>query len=94
MIKITAFDGRWVYVGETTIEDGYYIIKRAATIRYWGTSRGLGQLFNGPTGSTKLDPEIGTIKIPVDKMTAGGERECNQEAWEKVLTDLHKEYGS
>jgi len=91
-IKITAFEGRWVYVGYTTIEDGHYIIKEGANIRYWGTSRGLGQLYSGPTSSTKLDPEPGTLRIPVEKLTAGGERECNQKVWKKVLKDLEKEW--
>ena len=90
MIKITEFDCRWVYVGETTIEDGFYIIRRGANIRYWGTSQGLGQLVKGPTEKTKLDPEPGTLRIPVAKLTAGGERECLQEPWAKALEELHK----
>jgi len=88
MIKITVFAEPWVYVGDTTIEDGYYVIRGGANIRQCGTSRGLGELFYGPTPQTKLDKVPGALRIPVGKMTAGGERDCHQEVWEKVLAEL------
>lgn len=90
MIQLLAFEGRWVYVGKTEETDKYYIIRNGVNVRYWGTTRGLGQLSNGPTDSTKLDP-IPTIRVPIDKLTAGGMHEVNQEKWKDVLKKCHEE---
>ena len=39
-------------------------IENARCVRYWGTTRGLGELADGgPTKNTKLDP-MGTVVLP------------------------------
>jgi len=63
--KIVVLDRGFVYVGRVTLEPDWCVITGAKNIRYWGTTRGLGQLaLEGPTASTKLDP-VGTIRAPM-----------------------------
>ena len=35
------------------------------TIRYWGTTEGLGELANGPTPETRLDAKVPSGQFPV-----------------------------
>ncbi|HET6925077.1 MAG TPA: hypothetical protein VFH39_04565 [Candidatus Saccharimonadales bacterium] len=62
--QIVVADRGFVYVGQVALEGDWVIVREARNIRYWGTTRGLGQLaLEGPTASTKLDP-VGTVRIP------------------------------
>jgi hypothetical protein len=62
---VVVLDRGFVYVGRTEVTGDWCVIHEARNIRYWGTTRGLGELVNGgPTGSTKLD-EVGTVHIPL-----------------------------
>lgn len=63
-IKIAVLDRGFVYVGDTKLEGDFLIITGARNIRIWGTTRGLGQLVNGPLKDTKLDM-VGTVRIPL-----------------------------
>ena len=64
-IKIAVLDRGFVYVGRVSdIDDNFLVMKSALNIRKWGTTRGLGELVNGPTNNTVLD-EIGTIRVPM-----------------------------
>lgn len=52
----------WVFVGNCTDnEDGSVTIKNAKNIRRWGTTKGLGELANGPTKDTVAD-DYGTVR--------------------------------
>jgi hypothetical protein len=62
-IKIAVVDRGFVYVGQVSKEDDFYILRNAKNIRVWGTSKGLGELVSGPTAHTKLDP-VGTVRVP------------------------------
>jgi hypothetical protein len=63
-IRIVVADRGWVFVGEVIEADSRLIINNAQNIRFWGTSKGLGELaLSGPTRHTKLDP-CGTVIIP------------------------------
>jgi hypothetical protein len=62
-IKIVVLDRGFVYVGRVSDDGDYIIIKNAKNIRYWGTSKGLGELVNGPLSGTKLD-NVGTVRAP------------------------------
>lgn len=65
-IKIVVLDRGYVYVGYVTepeTEGGMIIIKNAKNIRQWGTTKGLGELVNGPLANTKLD-NVGTVRAP------------------------------
>ena len=55
-------------------------MQNAHCIRVWGTSRGLGELVNGPTEKTILDP-MGTLHLESVLFTM----EVDQDAWKSVL---------
>ncbi len=62
---IVVLDRGFVYVGDTEIKEDWCIITNAQNIRYWGTSKGLGELvLNGPLKDTKLDM-VGTVRAPM-----------------------------
>ena len=53
-----------------------------ATVRRWGTSRGLGQLATeGPQPETKMDPEPDGVEL--SKMDVKRRIPCNREAWKR-----------
>lgn len=56
----------FVYVGEPTFsEDKKFVtITSARCLRTYGTTKGLGELVNGPLSNTKLD-EAGTVLVPI-----------------------------
>ena len=61
---IVIADRGWVWVGNVTESKDHVTITDAKCIRYWGTTRGIGQLaLEGPTETTKLDP-TGTVRVP------------------------------
>ena len=62
-IKIAILDRGFVYIGFVEIDDNFLVIRNAKNIRQWGTSKGLGELVNGPLPSTKLD-SVGTVRVP------------------------------
>ena len=62
--QIVVLDRGFVYVGDVSITKDFVVIKNAKNIRYWGTSKGLGELVNGPLSGTKVD-EVGTVHAPL-----------------------------
>jgi hypothetical protein len=61
---IVVADRGFIYVGRMTWDGDFAVIEEARNIRYWGTTKGLGELaLNGPTSKTILDP-VGTARIP------------------------------
>lgn len=62
-IKIAVLDRGFVYIGYVKKEDDFLILTYAKNIRAWGTTKGLGELVNGPLNGTKLDP-VGTVRVP------------------------------
>ncbi len=52
---IVAADRGHVWVGNVTEHGEDTHIKGARVIRYWGTTKGLNELVNGPADKTKLD---------------------------------------
>lgn len=63
-IKIVVLDRGFVYVGRVEFDGDFLLITGAKNIRAWGTSKGLGELVNGPLSATKLDA-VGTVRAPV-----------------------------
>jgi len=53
----------WIFVGDVTETEHDIVITNARNIRIWGTTKGLGQLANGPLSGTKHD-EYGTVRLP------------------------------
>jgi len=62
-IKIVILDRGFVYVGIVQVTVDGLILKNASNIRQWGTTKGLGELVEGPLSGTKLD-KVGTVRIP------------------------------
>lgn len=62
-IKIAVLDRGFVYIGRVSYEGDFLILKSAKNIRVWGTTKGLGELVNGPLSGTKLD-NVGTVRVP------------------------------
>ena len=61
---IVIADRGFVYVGEIEHDGEWCVVSNARNIRYWGTTKGIGELaLCGPTDKTKLD-DVGTVRIP------------------------------
>ena len=61
--QIVVADKGFVFVGNTEDHpDGSVTIRNCRNIRYWGTTKGLGELTTGPTAKTLSDP-YGTVKL-------------------------------
>jgi len=54
-IRIVVLQRGWVAIGRFSQQGEECKLSPAATIRVWGTTKGLGELVDGPTASTKLD---------------------------------------
>lgn len=62
--RIVVLQRGWVVVGDVTIEGQVFVIADARVIRKWGTTKGLGELRNGPLADTVLD-DAGTVRAHV-----------------------------
>ena len=62
--QIVVVDRGFVYVGNVTIEGDMCRITNARNIRKWGTTKGLGELVDGPTKDTILD-NYGKVLVPM-----------------------------
>ena len=62
--KIVVLDRGFVYVGKVSYDGDFVVIQNAHNLRYWGTTKGLGELVNGPLSGTKLD-KFGTVRAPL-----------------------------
>ena len=62
--QIIVADRGFVYVGNVTLDGDFATVNNARNIRKWGTTNGLGELVNGPTSSTIVDP-CGTVLLPI-----------------------------
>ena len=84
-MKIVVLQRGWVLVGTVSvsaIDPNIRILSGASVIRVWGTSKGLGELRDGPTSSTKLDP-VGTAEFHI--LTQVLAIPVNAEAWKANL---------
>ena len=63
-VNIVVLERGFVYVGYVRLAGDFLYITQAKNIRRWGTSKGLGELSNGPLSSTAIDT-VGDIKAPV-----------------------------
>lgn len=59
--RILVLQRGWVVVGKYSETGDECILTDASVIRRWGTTKGLGELINGPLESTVLDP-CGTVR--------------------------------
>lgn len=83
MIRLVILDKGFVSVGMTKISKGFVTIDNAAVVRYWGTTRGLGEIAEGgPTQTTKLDK---TPRQTVPMHSVVKFIDCEQDKWRDVL---------
>ena len=81
-IKIVILQRGWIMVGYWGRVGSDCSLTKAAVIRQWGTTRGLGELISGPLSSTILDP-CGTAKF--DYLTVVATLDCEVKPWAKKL---------
>lgn len=63
-LVIAILDRGWIFVARVTESPSAIELTNAACIRYWGTTKGIGQLaLEGPQRETKID-EAGTVTVP------------------------------
>jgi hypothetical protein len=63
-LKIVILDRGWVFIARVSESPGALTLTNAACIRYWGTTKGIGQLaLAGPQSGTKID-EAGSVTVP------------------------------
>src|SRR5207244_3177884 len=72
----------WVFIGDVERDGDYVVLQRAHNIRWWGTSKGLGELIDGPTANTKLDA-LGVVRLHALNVVAG--LEADPAKWKKPL---------
>ena len=72
----------WVFVGRVSREEQSVVVRDAKTIRRWGTTKGLGELWAGPKRETVLD-EAGTVRLHPLQIIA--EIDVDPKPWEKHL---------
>ena len=60
-IKIVVLQRGWVYIGRLSKTGSNCKLANAYCIRTWGTTKGLPELVNGATTSTKLDKCEGIV---------------------------------
>ena len=61
--RIIVADRGWVFAGDCIDNpDGTITIHNAKNIRNWGTTRGLGELVNGPIANKTKYDDYGTVR--------------------------------
>ena len=78
--RIVVLQRGWVLVGRYCQSGESRWLEGASVIRQWGTTKGLGELINGPLGNTSLDPcgrvdfhllgEVLSIRVSAEKWGA------------------------
>lgn len=81
-VRIVILQRGWVVVGYWTQDGENVTITRAKVIRRWGTTAGLGELVDGPTDDTVLDP-AGTVRAHILGVVAT--LDADTDAWSEVL---------
>ncbi len=81
-IRIVIGQRGWVWVGRYAATENEVVIHNARCIRYWGTTKGLAELVNGPLGKTKLDPPSTIRMHPLAVLATMG---VNAAKWDSSL---------
>lgn len=72
-LVIAILDRGWVFIGRAmdySQDPNTLRLTNASCIRYWGTTKGIGELaLEGPKSGTKLDP-AGFITVPMSSVIA------------------------
>jgi len=87
VIKIAILQRGWVFIGRWERNGNDCKLHNASCIRIWGTTKGLGELIEGPTSSTKLDPS-GTVEF--DYLTVVATLTVNENKWKNLLINIYE----
>lgn len=82
-IKIVVLQRGWVYIGRFERYENDCKLHNSYCIRTWGTTKGLAELVNGATSSTKLDKCEGVVEF--DWLTVIHTITVNQEKWKNTV---------
>ena len=64
VLSIVVADRGWVYIGKVEQEADWLTVIDARQITRWGTTKGLNELVDGPTSTTRLGAPA-SIRIPM-----------------------------
>lgn len=78
-IKIVVLQRGWIYIGRLERNGNDCKLHNAYNIRTWGTTKGLPELVNGATASTKLDKCEGVVEF--DWLTVVHTISVNADKW-------------
>jgi len=81
-IKIVVLQRGWVYIGRFERNGNDCKLHNAYNIRVWGTTKGLAELVNGTTSSTKLDKCDGVVEF--DYLTVVHTITVNPKLWKQI----------
>ncbi len=81
-IKIVVLQRGWVYIGRFERNGTDCKLSNAYCIRTWGTTKGLQELVNGATSSTKLDKCEGIVEF--DWLTVIHTITVKESAWSNI----------
>ncbi|MFA5378162.1 MAG: hypothetical protein WC455_20585 [Dehalococcoidia bacterium] len=81
-IQIVILDRGFIYVGRVSTDASWCYIRDAKNVRRWGTTKGLGELVNGPLSGTKLD-DTGNVQAPMRSVI--GFVAVEEEKWNSIL---------
>ena len=80
-VKIVILQRGWIFIGRWERNGNDCKLHNASCIRVWGTTKGLGELIEGPTSSTKLDPS-GIVEF--DYLTVVATLTVNESKWKGI----------
>ena len=81
-IKIVVLQRGWVYIGRFERNGNDCKLHNAYCIRMWGTTKGLPELVNGATATTKLDKCEGVVEF--DWLTVVHTISVKEEKWYQI----------
>ncbi len=81
-VKIVVLQRGWVYIGRFSRKDNDCQLMNAYCIRTWGTTKGLQELVNGATSSTKLDKCDGIVEF--DWLTVVHTITVKEDKWSQI----------
>lgn len=82
-VRIVVLQRGWIYVGRFKKDGNLCSLSNAHCIRSWGTTKGLQELVNGVTSSTKLDKCEGVVEF--DWLTVIHTISVKEEAWKQLV---------
>ncbi len=82
-VKLVILQRGWCMVGRLERNGSECKLHNASVIRTWGTTKGLGEIANGPTSSTKLDKCYGVVEF--DWLTVVAAISADEEKWKNYL---------